>query len=106
MQQATMHGASSTQGHALNIGEARKMVAHDAACSAAGVSFVPIVMETVGGMSGTTVNTLASIGCLQGQRLGIPPTDSIRHLLEMFYICLEWECCSVVAPFSDTAPFY
>ena len=51
MQRATVNGAASTQGHALLVGEARKMSAHEAACAAAGVTFVPIVMGTLGGMS-------------------------------------------------------
>jgi len=82
MQQATINGAAVTQGHALLVGEARKISAHEAACSAAGISFVPLVMESIGGMSASTVNTLTCIGRLLGQRLGIPPSDSIRHLLQ------------------------
>ena len=42
-----------------------------AACAAAGVTFVPIVMETLGRMSVLTVDTLASLGRLLEQRLGV-----------------------------------
>ena len=66
MQRATVNGAASTEGHALLVEEARKMSAHEAACAAAGVTFVPIVMETLGGMSALTVDTLASLGRLLG----------------------------------------
>ena len=77
MQPATINGAASTQGHALLVGEARKLSTHEAACTAVGVSFVPIVMESFGGMSALAVNTLAGIGRLLGQRLGIQTADSI-----------------------------
>ena len=38
--------AASTQDYALLVGEARKLSSYEAACAAAGVTFVPIVMET------------------------------------------------------------
>ena len=82
IQRATVNGAASTQGHALLVGEARKMSAHEAACAAAGVIFVPIVMEILGGMSALTVDTLASLGRLLGQRLGVNTSDSVQHLLQ------------------------
>ena len=82
MQPATINGTASTQGHAVLFGEARKLSTHKAACTAVGVSFVPIVMESLGGMSALAVNTLGGIGRLLGQRLGIPTADSIRHLFQ------------------------
>ena len=82
MQPATINGAVSTQGHTLLVGEARKLSTHEAACTAVGVSFVPIVMESLGEMSALAVITLASISRLLGQRLGIPTADSIRHLFQ------------------------
>ena len=57
MQPATINGSASTQGHALLVGEARKLSTHEAACTAVGVSFVPIVMESLGGTSALAVIT-------------------------------------------------
>ena len=82
MQQATIQGAAISQGHALLVGEGRKLVAHADACRAVGVSFIRIVVETFGGMSASSVSTLACLGRLLGQRLGIPPADSTRHLFQ------------------------
>ena len=62
MQQATIQGAASTQGHALMVGQARKLAAHGDACQAVGVFFIPLVLETLGGMSASAVNTLACLG--------------------------------------------
>ena len=86
MQPATINSTASTQGHALLVGEVRKLSTHEAACTAVGVSFVPIVMESLGGMSTLAVNTLAGIGRLLGQRLGIPTADSIRHLCQRCFL--------------------
>ena len=49
MQQLTVRGAADTQGHALMVGEERKLAAHAAACSSVGVSFLPVATETLGG---------------------------------------------------------
>ena len=88
MQQATIQGAAISQGHALLVGEVRKLVAHADACRAVGVSFIPIVVETLGGMSASSVSTLDCLGRLLGQRLGIPPADSTRHLFQRCAISL------------------
>ena len=58
MQPATINGAASTQGYAFLV-EARKLSNHEAACTAVAVLFVPIVMESLGGMSALAVNTLS-----------------------------------------------
>ena len=82
MQQATIHGAAITQGRALLVWEVRKLAAHSDACQAVGVFFVPLVIETFGGMSASAVSTVACLGRLLGQRMGIPPANSISHLFQ------------------------
>ena len=88
MQQLTQARAASTQGYALHVGEERKMAAHAEACRSVGVHFVPIVAETLGGLSEVAIDTIRSIGRLQGERLGIPPPDSTRHLFQRLAISL------------------
>ena len=82
MQQQTLVGASTTPGYALQVGEERKMAAH------AGVSFIPLVVESLGGWSYEAIQTIKSIGRLQGQRLGLPPPDTTRHLFQRLTIAL------------------
>ena len=66
LQQATLQGAASTQGHALLVGEARKFSAHGAQCQSAAITFIPITFEALGGMSSLAADTIAKIGCLLG----------------------------------------
>ena len=75
LQQATLQGAATTQGHALLVGEARKFTAHGSQCQSAGITF-----EALGGMSASAAKTIAKIGRLLGQRLGLPPQEPTRHL--------------------------
>ena len=48
LQQLTLKEAAVTQGHALSVGEERKRAAHSEACHAVGVTFIPMVVETLG----------------------------------------------------------
>ena len=88
MQQATIQAAAVTQGHALLVGEARKLAAHADACQAVGVSFIPVVLETLGGLSASAVSVVACLGQLLGQRMGISPADSTCHLFQRCAIFL------------------
>ncbi len=64
------------------------MAAHAGACRAIGVIFIPLVVESLGGWSQEDTQTIVCIGRLQGQRLGIPPANSTRHLFQRLAISL------------------
>ena len=84
----TIRSAAENQGHALLIAEERKFAAHGATYQAAGISFIPIAIESLGGLSDTTVDTISSIGCLMGQRFGISPPESSCQLLQGLAVSL------------------
>ena len=88
LQSLTLNQSSSVQGHALMVGEERKRAKHAEACHAVGVSFVPLVAESIGGWSEEAAQTISEIGQLQGQRLGIPPAETTRHLFQRCAISL------------------
>ena len=71
MQQLTLQGAANIPGYALGVGEERKMAAHAEECRAVGISFIALVVETLGGWSENAIHTIRAIGRLQGQRLCI-----------------------------------
>ena len=85
LQSLTVSKASTSQGHALRIGERRKMVHHYEACQSVGVSFVPLVVETLGGWSDDAIQTICKIGRLLGQRF---PAESTQHLFQRLSIAL------------------
>ena len=64
------------------------MVAHASDCRAVGVSFIPLVVESIGGWSDLAVDTIRSFGRLLGQRLGIPTADTTTHLFQRLAIRL------------------
>ena len=61
---------------------------HSEACHTVGVHFTPLAAETLGALSREAIDTVSSIGHIQGQRLGIPPAESIRHLFQRLAIAL------------------
>ena len=88
MQQLTRDRASVVPGYALQVGEERKMAAHAEACRSVGIAFIPLVVETLGGWCQEAINTVKDIGCIQGHRLGISPSESTRHLFQKLSISL------------------
>ena len=88
LQKLTLQGAATSQGHALVVGEERKLALHSGACHSAGISFVPLVAESFGGWSHEAVETIKSIGYHQGQRLGLPTSETISHLFQKLAILL------------------
>ena len=70
------------------LGKRGNWLSHADACQAVGVSFIPVVLETLGGMSASAVSTVSCLGRLLGQRMGIPPADSTRHLFQRCAISL------------------
>ena len=65
-----------------------------------------LVVESLGGWDDEAVATIRLIGRLLGQRHGIPPDESTRHLLQrlaIYYISLarERECRSLSAPYES-----
>ena len=89
LQQLTMGGAASTPGHALQVGIQRKLTSHLSACRSAGVDFIPIVAETLGGLAEDTILTIRSIGEAIAQRIGPQVSASCtKHLFQRFAIAL------------------
>ena len=91
LQQLTLSGASSIAGHALQVAEERKRAAHAEACRSAGISFIPLAMETIGGLSHELINTIKCISRMQANRLGTSPSDAFRQLVQRLSIAL-WRC--------------
>ena len=96
LQQQTVHGAASTPGHALQVGVQRKLTSHLSACRSAGVTFIPVVAEALGGLAEDTISIIKSFGESIAQRAA--PFDSTactKQLFRRFAITL-WRGNSVL----------
>ena len=99
LQKLTIQEASVTQGHALSVADRRKRASHQSACQAAGLSFVPLAIETLGGWSEEAVEAIRYIGRLQGQRLGLSISETIAHLFQSLVVQL-WKGMPVCGPYA------
>ena len=88
MQQLTIAGAAGSPGYALKVGEDRKTAAHAEECHSAGILFAPLVVQALEGRCEGATHTIRRIGQLQGQRLGIEPAESTRHLFRSLSVTL------------------
>ena len=86
LQRQTLGQAASTPGHTLEVGTRRKLASHLSACRSVGVEFIPLVTETLGGLSGDTINTIRSLGLAIEQRTGSP--NSTKHLFKSLAVAL------------------
>ena len=77
LQRLTLSRAANVTGYALSVAEDRKRASHEASCRDVGVSFVPLIFESLGGLSNLGCKTLHSIGRQLGLRVGVPISDSI-----------------------------
>ena len=70
------------------MGEARKFAAHGAHCATAGIDFIPVTLEALGGLSPLAINVVVRIGRLLGQCLSLPPKETTRHLFQQISVSL------------------
>ena len=75
LQDLTLYAAASTPGPALNEGVQRKMTAHLSDCRATGMDSVPIVVETLGGLSEDAIFTV--------WQLGMPTLDVLAQTIPL-----------------------
>ena len=83
LQQQTLGEAASTPGHVLQVGIQRKLASHLEACRSAGVDFVPIVAEALGGLAEDSIFTIRSIRVAISQR--VSPQDSTTCTKQLFH---------------------
>ena len=83
LQQQTLQGASSTPGYALQVGTQRKLSSHLSACRSTGTDFVPIVAETLGGLSEDSINMVCSLGKSIAQCAN--PQDPLACTAQLFH---------------------
>ena len=89
MQQLTLTEDASSPGDTLRVGVQQKLTEYLSACRSAGVDFVPLVVESLGGWCPDAISTIRSIRHTIGQRDN--STESLlttKHLFRPLAIAL------------------
>ena len=89
-QSATHWGAAYTLGFALLVDEQRKIAVHNEACQAKGVSFIPLVAESLGGWSEEAIHNITRSGHILGQLTctGTSADNTIWHRFQRLFASL------------------
>ena len=66
----------------MQVGVQRKLTSHLTGCQSAGVEFIPLVAETLGGLAEDTIHIIWSFGEAIAQRVG--PQDSTTYTKHLF----------------------
>ena len=73
LQAATMPGAGTTAGHALNHAFERKMNGAEEQCRRQGIAFLPMVAETFGGWHAGAEREVKKLGAALARHAGATP---------------------------------
>ena len=84
-----MAEAAFTQGHVLQVGIQCKLASSLSACRSAGIDFIPIVAEALGGLAEDTITTIKAIGQAIANRTNITEqAPTTKHLFGRLTIAL------------------
>ena len=70
------------------VGESRKRDLHYAPCASASISFIPLLFESLDGLSSLTSQTISAICLHLAQRIGASSAITRRHLYQKCSISL------------------
>ena len=88
LQAALVNQAATTPGHALSTRHREKMSKHGEACRSAGMEFIPMAVETMGGWHEQTVGQVKKLGSALARQTGQDDSEAIRHLAQRLSILL------------------
>ena len=88
LQRELVSRAATTAGHALSHAYNRKMTQAGEACRTAGLVFIPMPMETLGGWHEQTVDQVRKIGSALARHTGQEESEAIRHLGQRLSVLL------------------
>ena len=88
LQVAMVHQAANTPGHALKKAFDRKIAKHGEPCRKAGVIFIPLPMETLGGWHEVTVKEVKKIGGALARHTGAEESITLSHIVQRLSVLL------------------
>ena len=89
LQQLTLRGAATTPGHALTVAYDRKMSGAAEACASQGISFIPIVFESLGGIHERAIVEGKKLAAALARHSGQEEGEACRHLFSRLSILLQ-----------------
>ena len=79
---------AATPGYALLKAYERKVTRHGEACRAAGITFQPLPLDTLGGWGNSTSEEVKKMGIALARHTGGDEAEVIRHLIQRVSVTL------------------
>ena len=88
LQTVLVSRAATKAGSALEVRFREKMTKHGEGCRMAGMVFIPMVVETLGGWQESAAVQLKKLGAALARQTGEEESEKIRHLYQRLAILL------------------
>ena len=88
LQISMVHQAARTPGYALIKSYDRKVAKHGEMCQQAGVVFIPLPLETLGGWHESTVKEVKKIASALSRQSGANEGETINHMIQRMSVLL------------------
>ena len=89
LQKGLLVAGAAKAGHALALRVASKTSLHNAACEGAGVSFSPLVVETLGGWDAAAVRLVQQLASFSSRRLGTVYSVTVSQMFQRLSLILQ-----------------
>ena len=88
LQEAEVHGAATTPGHALNTAHKRKLDKSWEDCHRQGIEFVPIAVESLGAWHKSAVAEIVKLGSALARQTGEEESTTVQRLFQQLSLSL------------------
>ena len=90
LQSSTLQSAGTSAGHALEVSDERKFTEHLSACEEAGILFVPLSVEALGGWLPIAAKTIRRIASMAAARSACAdPGQAACYLMQQLSVVLQ-----------------
>ena len=89
LQDATRAGAATTPGHAMKVAFDNKCRVTEDLCREQGITFIPIVAESLGGWHKVALEQFGKLGSALGRHTGQEEGEKVDHLIKRVSILLQ-----------------
>ena len=91
LQSALVDRVAMDGGHAVAHSHAAKVKKYEACCTAEGMMFLLLAVETFSGWHKVALETLAKLGCHLARVVGRDESYTVRHFRQRLSVILIWD---------------
>ena len=95
LQEALVHGAANSPGHALTVAHNRKLDKAWEQCHRAGIAFIPVAVESLGAWHKSAITEVKKLGSAKARQNGEEESVEISRLFQKLSVALMRGNCAL-----------